>query len=353
MSDSYAPVRNFISRHVTDRGLSINPLKITRSTIASIIRQFRSLDWNVEAETAGPNRYRLSSPDNRIELSMIGGKVWRHPTSTEQICRSKQLTKRMLEFENIPTPSGVDLSAHEEHVAQAFFEKMPKPVVVKPAAAGGSQGVSLGVTTSAEFTKAWHYALEGPRRESPVIIEEFIEGVELRAFVVGDEAVSVVARVQPYLIGSGSASVQELLELDTAARAINYRTLKMPVEVDWKFVSEQGYTANDVLENEKILLLNKYGLPPIGGLAVDISNVVDAGIIQAAIRAKNAIPGLEIAGVDLLVADLSDSSTAYVVEVNTAAALDLHRYPSHGQSRDVDIDVVQYFHRQYLESIPS
>lgn len=81
----------------------------------------------------------------------------------------------------------------------------------------------------------------------------------------------------------------------------------------------------------------------MGSFLVDVTGDTAEGIKDLARRARASIPSLEIAGVDLLVEDISDTSTATVLEVNTAASLDLHRYPTHGSPRQVDEDIVEYF----------
>lgn len=147
-----------------------------------------------------------------MSLKMNSAKVYRHPIYTEQICQRKHLTKRMLEQDKLPTPGGLDFSPKEKHIARLYFQKMAKPVVLKPTNSGSSHGVTVGVYGSEEFELAWNFALEDGRADSNVLIEEFVQGVELRALVVGDEAVSVVARVQPFVIGNGNETLEALIQ---------------------------------------------------------------------------------------------------------------------------------------------
>lgn len=321
------------------------------SAIRSITENFESLGWSVEPVEGTASRFSrhtVVSPDNNLTLSMTGGKVYRHPGYTEQICRRKHLTKRLLEIDSLPTPAGGDFSPKEREVAAAFFDKLPKPAVVKPTDSGGSQGVSVGVWNRAEFDTAWRDALAESRSASNVLVEQFIRGVELRAFVVGDEVVSIVARIQPYVIGNGHSRIGELLDELHKLRKVHYRALKMPVEVDWNFVGHQGHTERSVPSIGEIVFPNPFNLPTVGAFIVDVSDSVCEGLKDISKRAKQAIPQLEVAGVDILVEDLQDVKTAYVLEVNTAASLELHRYPTHGNARAVDHDIVNYFHNEYL-----
>src|SRR5699024_11975637 len=85
-------------------------------------------------------------------------------------------------------------------------------------------------------------------------------------------------------------------------------------------------------------------------LTVDVTKYVSPDILEMAVNAKHAIPSLEVAGVDMIVENLRDPSTVHIVEVNTAASPDLHRYTHYGVMHAVDSDVVQYFHKQYSSS---
>ncbi|WP_269434462.1 ATP-grasp domain-containing protein [Corynebacterium occultum] len=275
--------------------------------------------------------------------------MYKHPPATEQICRRKHLTKRMLDLANLSTPAGGDFAPSEPEVAAAFFEKMPKPVVVKATDSGGSKGVTVGVRNREQFELAWSHALADGRKSSNVLIEKYVDGVELRAFVIGDEVVSVVARIQPFVEGDGIRNLTTLIEEIHKSREVHYRAKKMPVVIKWEFIAGQGYQEDSVPAAGEIVFLNPFNTPTNGGFILDVTSAVCDEIKELSIRSMQAIPHLEVAGIDLMVSDLGDADTAYVIEVNTAASLELHRYPTHGEPRAVDLDIVEYFNSKYGE----
>lgn len=179
-------------------------------------------------------------------------------------------------------------------------------------------------------------------------MKKFIKGVELRAFVIGDDVVSVVTRVQPFIIGDGKSTVKVLVDELHLAREVHYRVMKMPVVVDWPFVTKWDHHEHSVPAVDEIVFLSAFSLPNQGALTIDVTRSVSDKLKDIARRAKNSIPHLEIAGVDILVEDIRDASTANVLEVNTAASIDLHRYPTHGNPRAIDEDIVDYFHNVFL-----
>src|SRR5699024_5583858 len=157
-----------------DDKLQINPLANSRSAIVAILRGFESRNRSVElASPKGARyaRYKITSPDGTIVLSTIAGRVYRHPEVPQKICRCKHLAKRMLDLAGVLVTARGDFSPEEKEVAAAFFEKMPKPAVVKPADSGSSKGVTVGIREQREFEEAWGHALDGGRRESNVLLE--------------------------------------------------------------------------------------------------------------------------------------------------------------------------------------
>lgn len=352
MKIDYGSIEQFVRAHMLDAELSVAPLKSTRSAIKGLARGFAENGWIV-VDFARPDsrfvRNKLTSPDGKIELVMTGGKVFRHPPHTEAICRRKQHTKKLLELAGVPVPQGSEFERDDWAIAAAYFTKMPLPIVVKPTDARSSQGVTVGVASVEELEEAWNHALAAGSDSSSVLLEQFVRGVELRAFVVGNDVAGVVARVQPFVVGNGVSSVDTLIGELELERGVNIRAKRFPIEVQWDFVGRQNADRATVLPVGEFLFLSPFTYPTMGASIVDVTDLVSEGIIDLARRANRAIPDLEVGGVDLLVGDVEDASTAFVLEVNTAAALDMHRYPTHGESRMVDEDIVAYFHSVYEE----
>lgn len=342
----------FIRETIVENNLTVNPLENTYSIVKTIVQQFKDFGWTV---TEKPNPHdkgvlhELVSPGGLLKLSMRGGKVYRHSGPTESICRHKNLTKIMLDLDNVAVPKGADFLKTQRAIALSYFRKLPKPVVVKPTDAAGSRGVTVGVRDAKVFIDAWEIALAEARENSKILVEQFIPGVELRAYVVGNTAVSVVARVQPYVIGDGKAPLTRLIEKLHEERSVNFRAKNYGINIDWPFIASQGLHKSSVPDEDGIVFLNTFTIGAVGGLAVDVTDLVSNEIKEVAVKAKNAVPGLEVAGVDILTDNVWDAKTAYVLEINTAASPDLHRYATHGTTRNVHEDVVRYFHDEYLK----
>ncbi|MCG7445769.1 hypothetical protein [Corynebacterium sp. ACRPO] len=347
--DLHSSVRNFIRNEIISPELAFNEVPTTTSAIKKIVADFNKLGWDTRVldPEGKPLRHEFSCTNTNEVLKMTGPKVFHHSIRTEQICQRKHLTKKLLELSHVAVPVGADFTKGEYKAATGYFEMMDSPAVVKPTNSGGSAGVTINVQTPEEFTRAWKFAKESGTNDSNILVEEFVTGVELRAMVIGHEAVSIVARVQPYVVGDGSSKISELIRAVNEERSKHRRAVQMPIRLDWDFIGKQGHQENSTPDKDEIVLLNPLPLPAQGALTVDVTAAASPVIKNLAETAVKAIPELEYGGVDILVDDIRNATKPVVLEVNTAPSPNLHRYPTHGDSREVLDDIVNHFHQTY------
>lgn len=162
-------------------------------------------------------------------------------------------------------------------------------------------------------------------------------------FVVGNLVAAAVARIQPFVVGDGKSTVAELIDVENGLRSRNFRHRKHPIKPDRMFLRSQGYDVSTRLPKNQVAFLNPLTVLRAGAINVEVSDLLSADVKSIAIQAKNAIPSLEIAGVDVLVENIRDAQTARVLEVDTAPAIDLHRFPSIGQPVELPEIMVSYF----------
>lgn len=73
---------------------------------------------------------------------------------------------------------------------------------------------------------------------------------------------------------------------------------------------------------------------------VDVTDLLAEPVKELAVRAVRAIPGLGVAGVDLMVRSLDDTAGAVVLEANTSANISVHHRPAYGRAIDVGAAIV-------------
>jgi D-alanine-D-alanine ligase len=103
------------------------------------------------------------------------------------IAMDKAMSKRLFEYEGIPTPRWTLLSANAAPRELDVAALGGYPLVVKPNADGSSLG--LTIVTSADALPA---ALDLAAQYGDVLIEQFIPGRELTVAVIGEEPLPIV-----------------------------------------------------------------------------------------------------------------------------------------------------------------
>ncbi|WP_435653870.1 hypothetical protein [Corynebacterium stationis] len=344
-TSNYEAIKRFLHQEIGQKNLKVNKLEKLDSTVGALHKGFRANGWMIERRkdsiSEKETKYLVSS-DSQISLRMADAKIWRHPELTDQICKSKSMTKKFLGLNSVEFPSGAEFGLSQKDFAAAYVEKMGTDAVLKPAGSGGSRGVTVGVTPD-NFEKAWAHAAHHVGADGQIIVEEFVKGIELRFLVIGGEVGGAVVRHQPFVIGDGAATIDELIAALLIEQSHNARSAKRKIVPEEDFLAKQGYSLGSVLGQGEVAILSPFTILARGGGTIDITDLVSSELAELAINAAASIPHLEVAGIDILTESLDDAGVAKVVEVNTAAALDLHRYPTYGIERDVVTKIVDYF----------
>src|SRR5262249_54152463 len=120
----------------------------------------------------------------------------------------------------------------------------------------------------------------------------------------------------------GHATVLSFIKIDPVALGV---------------LAEQGYTPDSVPPAGARVLIRRNGNLSTGGTATDVTDRVHPDVAAGAVDAGRVI-GLDIAGVDVVVEDISrplEAQRGAVVEVNAGPGLRMHLEPSAGKPRPV------------------
>ena len=336
----------FVKKAIGDLSLDprrLNSLETMASPVALLRRAFTDRGWTVTADRAETRTKLFLAPDGNTVLRQRDGKVWRHPDTTETICKSKDWSARLMRGNGVPVANGLVFDLDEEPLAGLLWRTVADSVVVKPSNSGGSRGVTVGVDSDERFSAAWEKATAVRASRKKVVVEEILSGVEVRCFVVGDRVVSSILRLPSFVVGDGNSSLRQLIAEAEKARSANVRYAKATVTPDWNFLSQGGLTPNSVPAAGNPVILNEFHLFRLGNYTPEVSDVVAPSLEKIAVAARKSIPSLEIAAVDILVEDIKTGHNARVLEINTAPALSHHLYPAFGESVDIPSKIADYF----------
>jgi len=258
----------------------------------------------------------------------------------EGISRDKDLTKQLLQSCGVPVPEGRLVTSAEDAWEAAC--EIGVPVVVKPYDGNHGRGVFTNVMTREEVESAWQIAIE---EGSGVIVERFVQGKEHRLLVVGGRMVAAARGEPAFVVGNGRSTVTELIDLQlnsdpsrgsTDDRPLNFVRIDSSARME---LARQGYDAESVPPPGQQLLIQRNG-----NVAIDVTAEVHPSIAHAVAVAADVV-GLDIAGIDLVVEDISKSLSAQrgaIVEVNAGPGLLMHLKPSAGSPQPVGAAIVDH-----------
>src|SRR5690606_369878 len=120
------------------------------------------------------------------------------------------------------------------------------PLVVKPARGEQGRGVSVNIADPEELETAVRRAAA---LSEDVVLEEFVEGQDLRVVLIDYEVVAAAVRKPAAVIGNGRHSVRELIEKQSRRReAATGGESSIPLDDETKrAVARRGYSLDDVL----------------------------------------------------------------------------------------------------------
>lgn len=289
----------------------------------------RRLDERVVGFFAGE---RLVTTTVGLSTAVVGA-------NAEAIARSKIATKNIFTTAGLPVPRGHAFEPGESDLGWEFAETLDGPVVVKPTDGSKGNGVSTGITTREQFESAWSSAI--PKHGGSVLVEEEVGGLDTRAFVIAQEVVGAVTRIPPFVVGDSKHSVVELVDFSLKTRSKNAYLKKFGIRIDPRILRQQGVDHRSVLEEGRIVFLNGTNNVSQGGYSIDTTDLLDDDFKRLAVEAVQAVPNLNIAGVDLISRNF-DRSSAFLIELNADAAIWLHHYPSFGKSRPVAARILDF-----------
>ncbi len=268
----------------------------------------------------------------------------------ESIAHDKELTKKLLRAVGVPVPEGRRVESAED-AWEAACEIGP-PVVVKPQDANHGRGVFINLTNCDQVKSAYAHAVE---EGSGVLVERFARGSEHRLLVVGNRLVAAARGEPDQVVGDGEHTISQLVDLlnTDPRRNAGYASTLSTVElgpIAFLLLEQQGHTAESVpAAGVKVLIHHN------GDLTIDETDEVHPQVAAHCVAAARAI-GLDIAGVDLIVEDVSrplESQGGVVVEVNAGPGLQMHVHPQTGKSRPVGEAIVDIlFPDQHSGRIP-
>ena len=246
------------------------------------------------------------------------------------ICDDKRVTRRVVKAANVRVPE--QITADDEARTRSFVESHGA-VVVKPARGEQGKGVAVGLHGLDQAQTA----IDAARKIcNEVVVEEFVQGADLRIIVIDYRVVAAAIRKPAAVIGNGRSTVRDLIEHQSRRRAAatgGESTIPIDAETE-RCVAEAGFTLDTVPPADKYIVVRKTANLHTGGTIHDVTGILHRTLIDAAVQAARAIE-IPVTGIDFIVKAPTEPDY-WFIEANERPGLANHE-PQPTAERFVDL----------------
>ncbi len=301
-----------------------------------LLREAKELGIVVDLlEDCATNTILLSANDRSILFNENGVPLQAISKQAAFIADNKQYCKRIFEQVGIPSPKSLVFEDYyQEKERLVAFMEPGRPYVCKPLEGTEGDGVCLDCTTPKRVEAAWLPLKESYQR---FMLEEQIQGKDLRLQAVGGKLVAACHRRPATLIGDGKHSVTELLAKEQARieaqNPSNSLTVDAQVEA---LVAQQNIQWNDILADGQTLPLRAVANMNKGATAFDITEEIHPDyatwITRIAEQLQQSVFALDVITHDHRQAPTPN--TAWALEINGESYW-LHHTFSEGRTHNI------------------
>lgn len=233
-------------------------------------------------------------------------------------CDDKRVARRIAEETGVRVPRA---RVATFDAGDAEFLHEVGEVVVKPVRGEQGAGVSVRITTDEELDEARRRA-GGAGTE--VLIEEFVEGEDVRLIVIDGRVVAAAVRRPPEIIATGERTIRGLIEAQSRRRAAaTGGESRIPIdELTEAAVREQGWELDDTPPAGTKLVARRTANLHTGGTIHDVTSQVSPAVAEAAVNTAEAI-GIPVTGIDFLMPDIAGEDYVFI-EANERPGLANH-----------------------------
>lgn len=246
-----------------------------------------------------------------------------------QQCDDKSLTRSLLAQAGLDVPAQLVSPSKDEALK---FLKKHRRLVVKPAKGEQGRGVFVDITSEEELLHAMDAAaIDGV----DVLVEQFVQGEDLRIIVINGEVVAAAVRRPAEIIGTGSHTIRELIEMLSRRRSSatgGESSIPLDAETE-RCIHVEGFSFDDIIEEGRKLRVRKTANLHTGGTIHDVTSSLHPQLAEAAVSAARVL-GIPVTGLDFLVPSVEGPEYT-IIEANERPGLANHE-PQPTASKFVD-----------------
>lgn len=252
---------------------------------------------------------------------------------SQHYCDNKALTKHAFAQLDIPAPESIIFQNPEEENVKNFL--VPgKKYVCKPPDGTNGVGVVMNISSIEEVVGYWQSHHQD--KKDVFLLEEQIEGEDLRVQVVGGQIVAVCTREPAHVIGDGHSSLGALISShQTVVRTQNPANDLIVDETTERLLKKQDLKMEDIPAAGQKVMLKELANMAQGAVAIDKTDAFHPGF-QLWVDKLVDYLGTPYFAIDIIAPDLSAAPTeqAYALEINARPEW-MHHTFSRGRTHDM------------------
>lgn len=245
-------------------------------------------------------------------------------------CDDKAVTHNLLDKHGIRVPRQRVVQSSDD--SETFLRECGS-LVVKPAQGEQGHGVHVDIRDSEELESA----LDDVARTCPkVVLEEYVEGEDLRVVVIDYRVVAAAIRRPAQVTGTGKHTIGALIEKQSRRRsAATGGESSIPIDEETKrCLALQSLSLGDVPPEGRSVPVRKTANLHTGGTLHDVTAELSDTLREASERAAKIL-AIPVVGLDLIV-ESAKSDDYVLIEANERPGLANHE-PQPTAERFVDL----------------
>ncbi len=256
-----------------------------------------------------------------------------------QMTRCKDITHKLLQASNLPTPETECFykKSFVKEVAEKQLRKLKYPIILKDAKGSNSCGIFPFIGNLQDAMVVLEAELGHYRS---MIAQEMVFGKEYRLLVLDEKVIGALEMIPPYALGDGVSTIKKIIEekqCNTEKRTAFDEKLE-------QILKQQNVTLESIMPKNEIAYIKKSSCLAEGGETSDVTDLVNKDIEKICVEASKVV-GKHLVGIDVMCEDISKNPTEQsfnIIEINGKPDLYIHYKPTHGQTRNVVKDIVNF-----------
>ena len=264
-------------------------------------------------------------------------------------CDDKYKLKQILKANNFPYAEGKSFWSQKK--ATLYAEKIGFPLVVKPRSSSLSRHITCNIKSKDELQEAIRIV---KIISQEFVVEKHVEGDVYRITVVGNHFVACCLREAPNVIGDGTSTIKELIEIknthpyrgEFSSKNFGLHKIHLTPLTD-RLLSEQNLKFSSKLKkNQKIYLHNKVILS-CGADIHDRTGEIHPENVSLFEKVAQLCK-IDLIGFDFLCQDISRPHYAQkcaIIEANSLPSIEMHHFPSTGEKQDIAKHIFDHYEK--------